>query len=69
MYREAVMIKSKVLDMFFSLMGILLFSLMKKVTKKSSLKIKSLKTGLMAYLTATGSPPFNFKCCFPILFI
>ena len=21
------------------------------------------------YLTATGSPPFNFKCCFSMLFI
>jgi hypothetical protein len=27
----------------------------------SSLKIKSLKTVLFIYLTATGSPPFNFK--------
>jgi hypothetical protein len=28
----------------------------------SSLQIKSLKTIVIIYLTATGSPPFNFKC-------
>ena len=30
----------------------------------SSLKIRSLKTVVIIYLTATGSPPFNFKCFF-----
>jgi hypothetical protein len=28
----------------------------------SSLKIKSLKTIVIIYLTATGGPSFNFKC-------
>ena len=31
----------------------------------SRLKIKSLKTIVIIYLTATGSPPFNFECSTP----
>ena len=44
--------------------GLLLFFCIHE-SSISSLKIKSLKTTLVIYLTATGSPPFNFKCSAP----
>jgi hypothetical protein len=42
---------------FCALKGFLLFSLMKKVTKKSSLKIKSLKTTLKFHSAARAVRP------------
>jgi hypothetical protein len=36
----------------------------KQKIKPENEKLKNLKTVLVVYLTFTGSPAFNFKCCF-----